>query len=302
MALTFKAPPAPAEHPVFERWPARTTTVGAGAVRRALPHPRRRLIGAWCFLDHFGPTAPGAGLSVGPHPHIGLQTVTWLLDGAIRHRDSLGTDQPIRAGQLNWMKAGRGIAHAEDGVEGPLASIHGVQLWVALPAAARFDPPAFQHIATPPQIDLGGATLTLIAGQLLGSTCPARTHSPLIGVDARLPDAGSRALPLEPAFEHGVVVLEGCAQIDGEAVEPGELVYLGRGRSRLVLQGAPRARLLVVGGAPFGEPVALWWNFAFRDPDELRAAIHDWNSGDVERFGPVVGSPSPLIPSPAFPG
>lgn len=301
MPLVFKPPPPPADQPVFDRWPARIATVGDGAVRRALPHPRRRLIGAWCFLDHFGPSPPGANLAVGPHPHIGLQTVTWLIEGTLRHRDSLGTDQLICAGQLNWMTAGRGIAHAEDGVNGPGDRTHGVQLWVALPDAARRGAPDFQHIAAPPQIDLDGACLTLLAGRMLGATCPARTHSPLLGIDAKLPDTRPRHLPLDPTFEHGVVVLDGRVNIDGQTVAPGELVYLGRGRSDLALSGDPRAHLLLLGGAPLREPVAMWWNFVFREAEELRAVIEAWNGGDTDRFPPVQGSPSPRIPSPTFP-
>lgn len=302
MPLRFKTPPPPADGPVFERAAAREARVGAGVVRRALPHPKRRLVGGWCFADHFGPTGPGAGMGVGPHPHIGLQTVTWLLEGQVRHRDSIGSDQVIRAGQVNWMTAGRGIAHAEDGENGPGQKTHGVQLWVALPDAARHGPPAFQHIAAPPQVDLEGATGTLLAGTVGGVLSPARTASPLLGLDLQLPDDRRRSVPLDPAFEHAVLVLEGAVAVAGERVEPGVLAYLGRGRAALEVAGAPAGRLLLLGGLPLGEPVQMWWNYVFRTPDELREVISDWNRGDSARFPAISGSLSPRIPSPAFPG
>lgn len=301
MSIRFRPPPPPAEGPVFERYAAHNAQVGGGTVRRALPHPRRRLVGGWCFADHFGPSAPGANLGVGPHPHIGLQTVTWLLSGQMRHRDSIGSDQVIRAGQVNWMTAGRGIAHAEDGVNGPQERTHGVQLWVALPDSARHGPPAFQHIAQPAQVDVDGAVGTLLAGALLGARSVARTHSALLGVDLVLPDDRARPLPTEPEFEHAVVVVEGEVAVEGEALGVGEWAYLGRGRSSVSVAGAPAGRLLLLGGAPLGEPVRMWWNYVFREPDELRAAIADWNAG-AARFGPPVPSPSPRIPSPELPG
>lgn len=280
--LRFKPPPPPASGPVCDLLSGRTASVGGGSVRRVLPHPKRRLVGAWCFADHFGPSrsagdVPGQG--VGPHPHIGLQTVTWLLAGRTRHRDSLGTNQVIASGQLNWMTAGRGIAHAEDGENSPGDIVHGVQLWVALPEAHRHGAPAFEHIPDPPQVQTGGATVTLLAGSLLGETCPATTFSPLLGADLALPGGASAlTLPLQPDFEHAVMVLEGTVTVEGRPVTPNHLLYLGTRRSALTLQGPGRALLL--GGAPLQEPVAMWWNFVFRDPDEAAAAAQAWNDAD----------------------
>lgn len=301
--MRFQAPPPPAPGPVLHRIAGRSAAVGGATVRRLLPVAGRRLIGAWCFVDHFGPTrSAGPGMGIGPHPHIGLQTVTWLLSGCTRHRDSLGTDQRITAGQVNWMTAGRGIAHAEDGETPAGEASHGLQLWVALPDAARHGPPAFEHVARPPVVDLQGACGTVFAGRFGDAVCPATTHTPLVGLDLPLPDGAPRSLPLDPGFEHGALVVDGEVLVAGERVTPGTLLYLGQGRTALSVVGLPAGRLILLGGAPLREPVRMWWNFVFREPDELRAAVAAWNGGDASRFPPVVGSPSPRIPAPVLPG
>jgi hypothetical protein len=302
MRARFPLPPPPAAGPVLETTSARTAHVGpGGGVRRYLPHPKRRLIGAWCFVDHFGPDRVGeTPLAVGPHPHMGLQTVTWLISGQILHRDSLGTEQRIRAGEVNWMTAGRGISHAEDG-ETPVGdTLHGVQLWVALPDAARHQPPAFVHDPAPPRFTVGGAELTLIAGRLGDRSGAVPTHSPLLAADLRLGSGGSSALSLDPQDEHGIIVLEGEATVAGQSLRPGALLYLGRQRRALTVASASGARLLLLGGRPLDEPVLVWWNWVFRDRAELEQATLEWNTGGG-RFGTVQGARGSRIAAPAPP-
>ncbi|MFT4977770.1 MAG: redox-sensitive bicupin YhaK (pirin superfamily) [Myxococcota bacterium] len=301
--LRIKAPPPPADGPVSERRDARLARIGQSTVRRLLPHPRRRLIGAWCFLDHFGPSvSTGDGGDIGLHPHIGLQTVTWLLEGELVHRDSTGSVQQIRPGQLNWMTAGRGIAHAEQDLRPAGARTHGVQLWVALPGAVRDMAPGFEHYPELPQVRVGGGQAVVLAGTLAGVRSPAHTHSPLLGADITLPDSAPQSLVLRTDFEHGVAVLEGSVTVAGERLEVGTLLYLGRGRQRLELAGAPAGRLLLLGGLPLGEPVRMWWNYVFREPDEVRDAVAAWNGRDTDRFPELVGYTGPRIDSPDWIG
>jgi quercetin 2,3-dioxygenase len=300
MKLVSK-PSAPVSGPVVERMSARTSDVGGLQVRRLLPNTRRTL-GAWCFLDHFGPAelAPGA-MQVPPHPHIGLQTVTWLLEGEITHLDSLGSHQVIRPGQLNWMTAGAGIAHAEEAVDRPGARVHGVQLWVALPEEARRGPPAFDHHPRVPSLTLGESgsgpiSAQLLVGALAGATAAARTFSPLLAAQLDLPAGATLALPVNPDFEHGVAVLDGAVEAEGAVLTVGEIVYLGRQRSSLALSSARGATVLLLGGLPFAEPLLMWWNFVARDDAEIREAHRAWSAGELAP--PVVGAGSPPLPAP----
>jgi quercetin 2,3-dioxygenase len=283
-------PSAPWPGPVLELLPARITDLGEGMqVQRALPTRGRRMVGAWCFLDHVGPGefAAGHGLRVGPHPHIGLQTFTWMIEGELLHRDSLGFEQWIRPGQVNLMTAGRGIAHAE---ESPAAAgrVHAAQLWIALPDARRHMAPAFEHHPQLPSLPLDGWTATLLVGGLLGASSPVAVHSPLLGVDLHATHGGELTLPLQSAFEHALLCLEGAAEIDGVRLAPGALLYLGLQREQLLLRAEAGTRLLLVGGAPFGEEVLLWWNFVARNAEEVQRATDQWNRG--EGFGEVPGT------------
>lgn len=299
----IKPPPAPADGPVTLRYPSRRASVGAGVVRRALPHPHRRLIGAWCFLDHFGPTpVRGDRDDIGVHPHIGLQTVTWLLSGEMLHLDSIGSRQRIRPGQLSWMTAGRGIAHAELAQTAGGGSLHGVQLWVALPGAHRRTAPGFVHHDSLPVADLDGAQATVLVGELGGVRAATHTFSPLVGADITVPDRRRRRITLRPDFEHGAVVLEGAVSIEGEHLTPGTLLYLGTQRRALAVQGAPAGRWMLVGGAPLREDVLIWWNYVFRDPEEVRDVVADWNRPNRLRFPDVPGYTGPRIPSPEWNG
>lgn len=283
-------PAPPSTGPVLDLLPARATDLGEGMlVRRALPTRGRRMVGAWCFLDHVGPAefAAGHGLRVGPHPHIGLQTFTWMIEGELLHRDSLGFEQWIRPGQVNLMSAGRGIAHAEES-PAEAGRVHAAQLWIALPDARRHMAPAFEHHAQLPRIGRDGWTLTLLVGDLPGARSPVAVHSPLLGVDLHTAGGGALTLPLQPGFEHALLCLEGAAEIDGARLASGALLYLGLRREHLLLQAQAGTRLLLVGGAPFGEDVLLWWNFVARTVEEVQQATEQWNRG--EGFGEVRGS------------
>lgn len=269
---------------------SREATVGTMAVRRALPQRGRRTIGAWCFVDHFGPLRPAGAppADIGPHPHCGLHTVTWLVAGEMRHRDSLGSDQTVRPGQLNLMTAGNGVAHAEEEVRHQSGPLHGVQLWVAQPAATRGGPAAFEHHPSPPRADLPGATATVLLGALGDARSAARTDTPLVGAELSF-HGGRASVPLTGGFEHGVVVLGGEVHLGDVALVPGRLAYLAPGREELDLRGTPGTRALLIGGEPFPEALLMWWNFVARTREEMEAARAAWASRDA-RFGGVATS------------
>jgi quercetin 2,3-dioxygenase len=278
--------------PTVEVVPSRTATVGGLEVRRALPRRQRRTIGAWCFADHFGPvSATGGdrssrGLLVGPHPHIGLQTVTWLVAGEVLHTDSLGNEQLVRPGQLNLMTAGRGVAHAEQTPAGADGDLHGIQLWIAQPDVTRYHEPAFAHHAELPVTEQGACRVTVLIGNLEGVRSPARRETGLLGAELAAPGGGDAVVPLDRRFEHGLIVLEGAVVADGEAVAPGTLAYLGEGRHEIALRLAPATRVLLLGGRPFGENLLMWWNFVARSRGEIEQAWAEWEHGTA-RFGRV---------------
>ena len=279
------AEPVACEVEVIE---GRAVDVGGFPVRRLLPRRPRRTVGAWCFVDHMGPVPmANAGPGIGPHPHIGLQTVTWLLAGEVVHRDSLGSEQRIRPGQLNLMTAGHGVAHAEETVATG-GDLHGVQLWVAQPAATRDDPPAFEHHGELPQCELGSATATLLVGTFAGLASAARRDTDHMGVDLEL-RPGATTLPLNRRFEYALVVLAGTAEAAGCPLRPGVLGYLGIGRDDVLLEAPAPARALLLGGAPFPEPLLMWWNYVARERHEIVAAHRDWQAG-TQRFGNVASS------------
>jgi quercetin 2,3-dioxygenase len=277
--------------------PSRESVVGAMRVRRALPRIGRRTVGAWCFADHMGPelVTETRGLDIGPHPHTGLHTVTWLVAGEVLHRDSLGSEQVIRAGQLNLMSAGEGVTHSEEATGRYRGQLHGVQLWVAQPEATRHGAAAFEHHAELPQVELHTAVATVLVGEFAGATSPARRDTALVGADVAL-GPGTGSWPLEPSFEHALVVLDGEVLVDDRVVRPGQLAYLGVGRAELVLSAADPAQVLLLGGEPFAEPVLMWWNFVVRDRDELDSAYRQWQADDP-RFG-RLRSPLARIPAP----
>ncbi|HEY3941793.1 MAG TPA: pirin family protein [Acidimicrobiales bacterium] len=280
---------------------SRTTTVGAMAVRRALPNRGRRTVGAWCFVDHAGPITVDGNVrpDVGPHPHMGLQTVTWLIEGELLHRDSLGSEQVLRPGQLNLMTAGHGVAHAEEAATRPGGTVHLVQLWIAQPSATRWGAPAFEHRPELSRLELPHAVVTMLVGEL-GPTDP---DAQVLGADLDL-RSGSTTAPLDPAFEHALVVTIGRVMVEGQVATPGHLVYLGRGRAEVTLSVAEPARALLLGGVPFAEQLLMWWNFVARTRQEIEAAHVDWAT-DSGRFGRVASPldrietpPPPWVPPP----
>ena len=291
--------PACPGKPVLERIEARTAEIGEGfTIRRAVPNRQRRMVGAWCFLDHAGPAdyGPGKGLHVGPHPHIGLQTFTWLIEGEVMHRDSLGFEQVIRPGQVNLMTAGRGIVHAEDSATDDPGRLHAAQLWIALPDAERHRAPGFHHYPELPIIESGGFRVTVLAGTAFSRIAPAEVFSPLVGLDITALRAAHTTLPLNPAFEHAALTLSGEVEVAGERLTPGTLLYLGCSRERIPLRCGAPARLMLIGGEPFKEEILLWWNFVARTQEEMVKATADWNAGRY--FGEVKGSPSPRLAPP----
>jgi redox-sensitive bicupin YhaK (pirin superfamily) len=300
------------DEPEVEVTPSREAAVGGVAVRRALPRRTRRTVGAWCFADHFGPAVAGGpagadagadtgsggrGMGIGPHPHTGLHTVTWLVEGELLHRDSLGSEQLIRPGQLNLMTAGGGVSHAEETPARWEGRQHGIQLWVAQPDATRHGPPAFEHHAELPAAGLGAATATVLIGALAGAASAARADTPLLGAElASTGGGGAAEVPLDPAHEHALVVLAGTVAVGATPIEPGRLAYLGRGREALALHLDRGARALVIGGRPFGEDIVMSWNFVGRTRDEMAQDAADWNAG-ADRFG-TVASPLARIAAP----
>ena len=278
---------------------ARDARVGDMTVRRMLPLRLRRSIGAWCFIDHYGPMDVDGltGMNVPPHPHIGLQTVTWLLSGNVLHRDSLGSEQLIRPGQLNLMTSGRGIAHAEESPAEHDPTLHGVQLWVALPEASRQVDPAFEHHRELPVASLGGFMITVLTGELAGAASPATTFSPIVGAELSVKGAAASCLlPLRPEYEHALFVVSGQAGANGVRLEPGHLLYSPAGRHELAVSAPPGSTLILLGGEPLGEPLLMWWNFVARTPEEIAAATAAWRAGEFGSVGGYQGDPLPAPP------
>jgi quercetin 2,3-dioxygenase len=274
--------------PRIEAREGRSTEVGGMPVARVLPTKGRRTVGAWCFVDLMGPADAEEPdpMEVGPHPHIGLSTVTWLLEGEAIHSDSLGTEQPIRPGQLNLMTAGHGIAHAELAAEPPF---RGVQMWIAQPEATRHGEAGFEHHGDLPEVEVEGVRGLVIAGTLAEATSPARTDTALMGADLTL-DRGTALLPTQAGFEHCVVPLDGRLKVGEDVLEPGWLGLIPAGVDELPLAAEGDAtRFLFLGGEPLGEEVAMWWNFVARDRDELTQAYLDWEER-TDRFTEVPSS------------
>lgn len=296
--LAALAPP-----PALDLIAASSTQLGEGMqIRRALPTRLRRMVGPWCFLDHFGPVevSTGKGMRVGPHPHIGLQTVTWLYEGEILHRDSLGSLQVIRPGQLNLMTCGLGISHSEESPLPRSPRMHGLQFWIALPDQASQVAPAFEHHAELPVLMHAGLRCTVLVGEALGARSPARMHSPVMGLDLEIRAATSAQLPLDAGFEHAALVSEGEVLIEGQALQAGALLHLGGGRNSIELRSVGPARVALIGGQAFAEPILMWWNFVARSKAALSAACREWNAGEA-KFGEVVGYDGARLKAPIPP-
>jgi len=289
---------AGADRARLESYPNREMRLGSLAIERALPIRERRLVGAWCFLDRFGPLSftSGRPMDVAPHPHIGLQTVTWLIEGEVAHDDSLGCESVARPGGVNVMTAGRGISHAEWTPAPNVGRLNGVQLWVALPSEVRAMTPEFQHVAEVPQVDLPGGVARVFAGTLAGATSPARHHSPIVGADLAVHAGGSLELPLDPGHEHAIIVLSGEIAVDEHPLAPHALWYLGVGRASVRLRSTRGGRALLIGGPPFPENILMWWNFVARTPEEIAEARADWEGH--RRFGRVTRYDGPRLEAP----
>nr|WP_240193216.1 bifunctional pirin family protein/GNAT family N-acetyltransferase [Glycomyces sp. YM15] len=271
-------------------------------VRRTLPQRARTLIGAWCFADHYGPieVPSTGGMDVPPHPHTGLQTVSWLFKGEVEHRDTFGSHAIIRPGELNLMTGGRGIAHSEVSTS-DTAVLHGVQLWVALPEADRNTGRDFQHHAPEP-VRLDGAEIRVFLGALAGDTSPVRTFTPLLGAQIDLEPHAAITLGVDAGFEHGLLVDTGDIRMGGTVIRPAELGYLAPGVDVLTVSNCSDepARAILLGGPPFEEEIVMWWNFIGRSHDDIVQAREDWEAAS-DRFGTVEGYPGRRLPAPTLP-
>ncbi|WBO68562.1 pirin family protein [Streptomyces camelliae] len=271
-------------------------------VRRTLPQRSRTLIGAWCFADHYGPAdvAATGGMDVPPHPHTGLQTVSWLFSGEIEHRDSLGTRALIRPGEMNLMTGGYGICRSE--VSTPRTTVlHGVQLWVALPEEHRNTDRDFQH-HVPEPVRTDGAEIRVFLGSLAGTTSPVRTFTPLLGAEITLGPGASLDLAVDPSFEHGLLVDSGDVRLIDTVLRPAELGYVpcGTGVLTVVNESDAPARAVLLGGPPFEEQIVMWWNFIGRSHEDIVRAREEWEASS-DRFGAVEGFPGGRLPAPQLP-
>jgi redox-sensitive bicupin YhaK (pirin superfamily) len=278
----------------------RARDLGGFEVRRALPAAGKQMVGPFIFFDQFGPVLmkAGQGIDVRPHPHIGLSTVTWLFDGAIYHRDSLGSSQSIAPGELNWMTAGKGIVHSERTAAPDLArdrNVFGIQSWVALPKQHEETAPAFEHVAMEklPLIADKGITARVVAGSLYGATSPVKTHSDLFYADVQVLAGAALPLPVEHE-ERGVYLAEGEIEVAGQHFAAGRLLVFRPGDA-ITLRAVQNARVMLLGGEPMDGPRHIWWNFVSSSKDRIEAAKDDWKRA---RFGIVPGDEADFIPLP----
>ncbi|WP_449407475.1 pirin family protein [Microbacterium maritypicum] len=271
-------------------------------VLRLLPHRNLPTIGAWCFLDRFGPA--DTRMRVEPHPHIGLQTVTWPLVGEIRHRDSLGSDADLRRGQLNLMTAGNGISHSEYSIgDGPVP-LDALQFWVVLPESARHGAAGFERHTDLPGVTLraiegADAAATVVLGEFAGIASPATVHTPIVGAEIAIAAGSTVRLPLRTNWEHGLLLVEGDAVVSQHPMELNDMLYLGDARDEVEVSSANGALLFLVGGEPFEDEIVMWWNFAGRTHEEIVSAREDWEAAS-DRFGVVEGH-DVRIPAPPLP-
>ncbi|MET1051491.1 MAG: pirin family protein [Mycetocola sp.] len=293
--------PVPAPGPVVRLLEPREVPLGGIRgilVHRSLPQRELPMVGAWCFLDRFDDEE--TRMRVLPHPHTGLQTVTWPLEGIIHHRDSVRSDVVVKPGELNIMTAGTGISHSEFSVGDVDGPMRGLQLWVALPREMAGIDPFFEQYTELPVFAVDGLAATVLVGRLGTVVSDATIYTPLVGADAVI-DAGARAtLPLESHFEYAVMVVSGTLDVAGERVSSGPLVYLGTEREELEVSSEDGARFVLLGGVPFGDEIIMWWNFVGRSHEEIVSAREDWES-ESTRFGHVDGHGGERIPAPPLP-
>jgi redox-sensitive bicupin YhaK (pirin superfamily) len=307
------------EGPTYELLEPREVLLGRTTkVRRLLPNKNRRMVGAWCFVDHYGPDdltsrvdsydVPGErGMQVPPHPHTSLQTVSWLFEGEIEHRDSVGSHAFVRPGELNIMTAGNGIAHSEVSTPTAPPMLHGAQLWVALPDSVRTTvPPAFNAYAELPFVQFDGARATVMIGTVAGVTSPAPAYTPLVGADITIDAGRTLSLPLTPSNEYAVLIVDGSLSVGDLTPGFGEMTYLGGGRDVVELVASSNGvRFLLLGGEPFEEQLVMWWNFIGRTHEEIVAARNAWQAAITPtgnpRFPMVPGYDGAPLPAPPLP-
>ena len=298
---------------LIESRPVKLSTRTGIEVRRTLPHAQLKMIGAWCFVDHFGPTKQTDGMVVAAHPHTGLQTVTWLIEGRIEHRDSIGSVQLIEPGQLNLMTSGHGISHSEISLAGNSElgpeNLHAVQLWVALPKDSINTAPQFEHQANLPKFQVptssgGQAQVTVLAGELAKVLAPTKTFSPLMGAELRIAAGESVTLKLNSEFEYGFMPAEGSITIGDETAPTSSVIYRAAGENEITIRADQDAIILMLGGKPFGEKILMWWNFIGRSNEEIVQARNDWNNRaelNNQRFTDFEDSIGGWIPAPEMP-
>lgn len=312
MSTTEKRPPQDVCTHTREEGPvqvlaARDVPLGgprAMTVRRTLPNRHRSFVGAWCFVDHYGPDDVSAtgGMDVPPHPHTGLQTVTWLFDGEIEHRDSGGHHAMVRPGAVNLMTGGSGVCHSEV-TTAATRSLHGVQFWVVLPEADRDVPRAFEHHDIIESEPAPGVALRVFIGSLGGDRSPVRTATPLLGAQVCLAAGTSWGVDVDPTHEHAVLVDHGEVDFCGASVAPHDLGVVDAGRRRLTFEARTDTLLVLLGGEPYDEEIVMWWNFVGRDHDEIERFRGEWEARS-DRFGEVEGYAGDVerLPAPALPG
>ncbi|WP_460798442.1 pirin family protein [Microbacterium sp. GXF0217] len=273
--------------------------VRAMNVLRTLPHKDLPTVGAWCFLDRFGPGP--VRMRVEPHPHIGLQTVTWPLVGDMRHRDSVDSDVTLRRGQLNLMTAGDGISHSEYSLGEDPIPLDALQLWVVLPDSARRDAGAFEQHTALPTVSLDqDASATVVLGEFAGVRSPATVYTPIVGAEISVPAGSTVALPLNREWEHAIVLVDGDVTVEDVVMERDLMLYLGDSRDAVSVTSETGALLFLLGGEPFEEDLVMWWNFAARTHEEIVDARDAWEAGST-RFGHVVTHGDERIPAPELP-
>lgn len=287
-----------AKQPTFIGHPNRSAKLAQLSIDRALPIRDRRMVGPWCFLDRFGPLSftSNKPMNVPPHPHIGLQTVSWLLEGEVLHNDSLGSEAVVRPGGVNVMTAGNGISHSEETPQKNSGRLNGVQLWVALPESARNTAPSFTSIEQVPVVEARGGILKVFAGAKNGAASPAPYYSAIIGLDVQVHAGSELEFDLDPEYEHALLVLGGDCSFEKNELEERMLYDLGSSRSSLSLASRSGGRVLLIGGPPFPETILMWWNFVARAPEEIAQARADWEA--YRRFGQVVGTHAPRLAAP----
>ncbi|MBJ8421620.1 pirin family protein [Acinetobacter bereziniae] len=286
----------------IQDFPIRSAEIGRGTViKRALPSRQKRMIGAWCFLDHAGPvTFPqGDGLDVGPHPHIGLQTFTWMIEGTMMHTDSIGSKQLIRPKQVNLMTAGYGISHTEVAPDTE-TRMHAAQLWIALPDDKINMAPQFDHYPVLPVVEKDNIEFTVLVGEFMNTVSPVQVHTELLGIDFFAKEQTKTRIPLNPKFEYGFMALESDAIVNGHDLNSDNMVVLEPGISQIEVELPKGSRLLLIGGEPFESPILLWWNLVGRTQEELKTATEQWINQDA-RFGTIPNYDGPRLEAPAFP-